>query len=245
MQRVLVHLRSNIVAYVALFVALGGSSYAAVRLAPNSVTTRTIAKGAVTNAKLAKGAVTTSSVRNGTLASTDFGKGQLLKGLRGDVGNAGSEGNMGLAGIPGLKGDAGPAGQNGSASIALKARSSGSVSAANSASTSIPLSGNTWTQSAGELDLITGNVTVGIPASCTGSFGNAVVISVDGNAQTFAVAPSSPASRTVTVPVNVGTLSEPGGDATHTLTAAVANSCTKGGENYAVSNARFDVLAFR
>jgi hypothetical protein len=247
-QRVLGHLRSNAVAYVALFVALGGSSYAAVRLAPNSVTSRTIAKGAVTNAKLAKDAVTTSSVRNRTLMSSDFAKGQLLKGLRGDAGAAGGQGNMGLSGIAGLKGDAGaqgPAGQNGSASIALKARSSGNLSAPNSASTAIPLSGNTWTQSAGELDLITGNFTMSIPATCTGSFGNSVVISVDGVPQTFAVAPSSPASGTVTVPVNVGTLGEPTGSAQHTLTASLANSCTKSGESYSVSNAKLDVLAFR
>ena len=248
MQRVMVHLRSNIVAYVALFVALGGSSYAAVRLSPNSVTTRAIAKGAVTHTKLAKNAVTTASVRNGTLMSTDFARGQVLKGLRGDAGSAGSQGNMGLAGIPGLRGDAGPqgpAGQNGSASIALKSRSSDSVSAPNGASTGIPLSGNTWTQSAGELDLITGNVTLTIPASCTGSFGNSVVIAVDGTPQTFAVAPASPASGTVTVPLNVGTLSEPSASAKHTLTASLANSCTKGGENYSVSNAKLDVLAFR
>ncbi len=53
MHRLSAHLRGNAVGYVALFIALGGSSYAAVRLAPNSVTTTTIAKRAVTNAKLA------------------------------------------------------------------------------------------------------------------------------------------------------------------------------------------------
>jgi hypothetical protein len=244
-QRVMVHLRSNMVAYVALFVALGGSSYAAVRLAPNSVTTRTIARGAVTNTKLGDGAVTATTVRKGTLTGTVFKQGALLNGLKNDVGAAGLQGKNGIPGLRGDTGAQGAAGKDGSASIGLKARATGSVSAANGASTPVPLSANTWTQSAGELDMITGSVTMTIPATCTGSFGNAVVLSVDGAAQTFAVAPTAPASGTLTVPVVVGTLSEPDNDAKHTLTAALANSCTKSGESYTVSNAKLDVVKFR
>jgi hypothetical protein len=52
------HVRSNVIAYVALFVALGGTSYAAVRLAPASVGTAQLRNGAVTAKKLAKGSVT-------------------------------------------------------------------------------------------------------------------------------------------------------------------------------------------
>jgi hypothetical protein len=200
------------------------------------VTTRTIAKGAVTNAKLADGAVTATTVRKGTLTGTVFKKGALLNGLRGDVGAGGLKGDTGTQG---------PAGKDGSASVGLKARATGSVSAPNGGSTPVPLSAGTWTQSAGELDLITGSVTMTIPASCTGSFGNSLVLSVDGVPQTFAVAPTAPASKTVTVPVLVGTLSEPDADAMHTLTAALANSCTKSGENYTVSNAKLDVVKFR
>jgi hypothetical protein len=239
------------VAYVALFVALGGSSYAAVRLAPNSVTSRAIAKGAVTNGKLAKNAVTATNIRNGTLTGSEFQKGALLKGLKGDAGSGGSQGGAGLSGIPGLKGDAGatgsqgPAGHDGSASIGMQARASGSVTAPKGASTSIPLSNATWTQSSGELDLLAGSVTLTIPASCTGSFGNSVIVSVDGKAQTFAVAPTGPASSTVTVPFIVGTLSEPDNDGQHTATAAFANSCTKSGEDYTVSGAKLDVVKFR
>ncbi len=51
------HIRSNAVAYVALFVALGGTGYAAVGLAPGSVGTVQLRNGAVTANKLAKGAV--------------------------------------------------------------------------------------------------------------------------------------------------------------------------------------------
>ena len=46
MIRLLTHVRSNAVAYVALFVALGGTSYAATQLAPGSVGTRQLRDGA-------------------------------------------------------------------------------------------------------------------------------------------------------------------------------------------------------
>ena len=50
--RVVQHIRSNVVAYVALFVALGGTSYAALKLPANSVGTRQIKNHAITPIKL-------------------------------------------------------------------------------------------------------------------------------------------------------------------------------------------------
>jgi len=46
------HLRANAVAYLALFVALGGTSYAVTSIPRNSVGTRQLRNGAVTPAKL-------------------------------------------------------------------------------------------------------------------------------------------------------------------------------------------------
>jgi hypothetical protein len=54
-----------------------------------------------------------------------------------------------------------------------------------------------------------------------------------------------PASATVTVPLLVGTLSEPDNDAQHTLTAQLANSCTKSGEDYSVTGLKIDTIKFR
>src|SRR5688572_7611641 len=48
-----------VVAFVALFAAMGGFGYAAVKIKPNSVKTKNIRAGAVTTKKLANGAVTT------------------------------------------------------------------------------------------------------------------------------------------------------------------------------------------
>jgi hypothetical protein len=57
MTRVLAHVRNNAVAYVALFVALGGTSYAAFSLPAGSVGSRQLRNRSVTSAKIARGAV--------------------------------------------------------------------------------------------------------------------------------------------------------------------------------------------
>ncbi len=67
--RIRSHLRSNVVGYVALFLALNGTAYAVVAIAPkNSVATKSIRNGAVTAAKLRNGAVTTSKFAPSALA---------------------------------------------------------------------------------------------------------------------------------------------------------------------------------
>ena len=81
-------LRNNSIAIIALFVALGGTSYAAIALPKNSVGT----------AQLKKNAVTTAKVKNGSLVKADFKAGQLPAGAQG---------------IQGPKGDAGAARERG------------------------------------------------------------------------------------------------------------------------------------
>jgi hypothetical protein len=105
------------------------------------------------------------------------------------------------------------------------------------------LTSASWTQPAGQLNLIAGSVDLTVPSSCTGSFGNSLIVSVDGKPATLAIAPTVPAGTSVTMPFVVGTLSEPEAATPHTLTAAFANSCTKGGEDYAVNGTKLDVIA--
>lgn len=62
MTTVLRHLKQNVVAYLALFVALGGTGYAAIRLPAASVGTKQLRNGAVTNRKLQKGSVGAASL---------------------------------------------------------------------------------------------------------------------------------------------------------------------------------------
>jgi hypothetical protein len=235
--RILAHVRGNVIAYVALFASLGGTSYAAVRLKPGSVTSAALATRAVTHAKLARNSVTSVNVAQGTLTSKDFKAGTVKNGAV-----AGPKGDRGAQGAAGPGGAAGPQGLPGGASVGTRARFSGSVSAPKGASTSVPLTSNTWTQVANELDLIAGSMTVNIPSSCTGSFGNALIVNVDGTANTFATAPTAPASGTVTIPFLVGTLTEAAQATPHTVTASFGNSCTKDGENYTVSDVKLDVV---
>jgi hypothetical protein len=255
--RIFAHFRGNAVAYVALFVALGGSSYAAVQLAPGSVRSRALAQGAVTKTKLAKNSVTSASIVNGSLTSKDFKAGAIVNGLKGADGsnglngiggldgNSGNSGADGGNGANGAAGPVGPAGHDGSASLGAKVRLASPVTAPHGATTNVPLSSGAWTQSAGELDLVAGSVTMQTPATCTGSFGNSLLISIDGKTNTFAVAPALPASSTVTVPFLVGTMSEPDNDQQHTATAQFASTCSKSGEDYTVNDLKLDVVKFR
>jgi hypothetical protein len=61
-----------VVAFIALFVAIGGSSYAVTRLPAKSVGTKQLRKGAVKNTNLANGAVTGAKVKNGSLTAADI-----------------------------------------------------------------------------------------------------------------------------------------------------------------------------
>jgi hypothetical protein len=234
-ERIFTHLKRNLVAYVALFIALGGSSYAAVRLTPGSVSTTALANRSVTHKKLAINSVTARNIANGSLTRADFRAGTVVGGSNG---GSGSNGRRGPAGPQG------PAGPPGGAFIGARMESTGAVHAAHGGSTPVPLSGGDFKQDSNEIDLLAGSLTLSTPSSCTGSFGNAVVITVDGNPTTFGVAPTVPAGKTVTLPLLVGTLTEPGAGAAHHVTAAFANSCTKGGEDYTLQNIKLDVLKF-
>ena len=66
-----------IVAFIALFIAIGGSSYAVTRLPAKSVGSKQIRKGAVRTTHLAKGAVTGAKVKDGSLSGADINLGSL------------------------------------------------------------------------------------------------------------------------------------------------------------------------
>ena len=68
MTRFLRHLKNNAVAYVALFVALGGTSYAAFAVPRNSVGTPQLRNRAVTGRKLARGSVGASNLSSKSIA---------------------------------------------------------------------------------------------------------------------------------------------------------------------------------
>ena len=94
---------ANVVACFALFVALGGASYAATQLPKNSVGSTQIKKDAVTGAK----------VKDGSLRAADFEAGQIPAGPAGSTGPAGPRGPQGEPGLPGEQGEQGLEGARG------------------------------------------------------------------------------------------------------------------------------------
>ena len=78
---------ANVVSCLALFVALGGTGYAAVSLPRNSVGPNQIRARSIDNSKIKKG----------SLLKSAFRKGQLPRGLRGKVGAAGAAGPQGAS----------------------------------------------------------------------------------------------------------------------------------------------------
>jgi hypothetical protein len=86
--KVVAYLRRHHLALIALFVALGGTSYAAARLPPASVGTAQLKPNAVTSAK----------VKNHSLLAKDFKRGQLRRGPAGLRGPAGARGPAGPRG---------------------------------------------------------------------------------------------------------------------------------------------------
>ena len=94
-----------VVACLALLVALGGTSVAAVeQVRRNSVGPAALQFGAVTGPKIRNNAVTSAKVRNRSLLRADFAPGQLPAGPTGPQGPAGPQGAAGSAGPAGVIG---------------------------------------------------------------------------------------------------------------------------------------------
>jgi hypothetical protein len=180
------HFRRNAVAYTALFVALGGTSYAAVKLPNNSVGTAQIKAGAVTASKLANGAVTGTKVRDGSLAPGDFKAGSAPAG------------SAGPPGAPGPKGDRGSAGQNGLPGLGASAFSDDQSPAAPPGPFSAGIKQVTITTTQpGKLvitDATAEDATVHNPTGSTQNYDAAVYVDGVGVPGTFHVAGSVPAN---------------------------------------------------
>ena len=87
---------ANVLSITAVFIAIGGTGYAALTLPKNSVGSKQIKRQAVKS----------SDVKNGTLKPVDFRAGTLLQGETGPQGLQGPQGTPGAAGAPGANGSA-------------------------------------------------------------------------------------------------------------------------------------------
>jgi hypothetical protein len=89
---------ANVMATVAVFIALGGSSYAAIK---------------ITGRDVANNSLTSADIKDGSLRTKDLGKNVLRGGPQGEPGVAGSPGPEGPKGDPGAQGPEGPKGDTG------------------------------------------------------------------------------------------------------------------------------------
>jgi hypothetical protein len=100
---------ANVMSTVAVFLALGGVSWAATSLPRDSVGTQQLKRDAVTATDVKSGAITSAKVKDRSLLAKDFKAGQLPKGATGPAGPKGDSGPQGATGTQGVQGPAGPA----------------------------------------------------------------------------------------------------------------------------------------
>ncbi len=90
-----------VVAYLALFIALGGTSFA---VATGSIDSRELKNDTVRSKDVRNNTLEGRDVRNGSLVSDDFAPGQLPKGDQGPTGPQGTTGATGARGLQGAQG---------------------------------------------------------------------------------------------------------------------------------------------
>ena len=91
---------ANVMATVAVFLALGGTSYA---VATGSIDSRELKNNTVRSRDIRNNDVRSRDVRNGSLLAGDFKAGELPAGPRGPQGAGGAQGAQGPPGISGLQ----------------------------------------------------------------------------------------------------------------------------------------------
>ena len=132
---------SMVVASIALLVALGGTSIAAVAVA--------VPRNSIGTLQLKNNAVVSAKVKNGSLFARDFRSGQIPRGPRG------------VQGPPGPAGSAGPAGATGPAGVASPGYVAGVVSTTSTSSSE--------TSAGSYTGLDNGTATVTVPTGETDS----------------------------------------------------------------------------
>jgi hypothetical protein len=101
------HLRRNAVAFLALFVALGGTSFAAATV----ITGKNVKNASLTGADVRNSSLTGTDVKDKSLSPGDFNG--SVTGLKGDTGPQGPKGETGPQGPNGATGPQGPQGDTG------------------------------------------------------------------------------------------------------------------------------------
>lgn len=107
--RVCGYARRHHIGFMALFIALSGTAYAA-----------SLPRGSVGTAQLRNDAVTSPKVEDRTLVADDFKRGELPRGERGPRGARGARGARGERGRRGRRGSKGAAGAAGATNVTVR-----------------------------------------------------------------------------------------------------------------------------
>jgi Collagen triple helix repeat (20 copies) len=172
-------------------------------------------------------------------------------GARGPRGIPGPQGERGPQGDRGPQGERGPQGDRGAAgtAVAARARSQREITTGSQhQSVPWPLSGNIWTQRAGETDLLFGTVEVTYPSACDGEYPyGAVNVLVDGEfvGSSYSYFYTGAAGRTQKVGISfypTAGLMGPDADLAHVVTARVHDGCTGADQNFTFKALQLDVI---
>lgn len=175
-------------------------------------------------------------------------------GPKGETGQAGAQGERGLQGERGAQGERGPQGERGAAgtTVAARVRSARDVVTGSRFESLLwPLTGNLWTQRAGETDLLLGMVEVTNPSACDveedyGAYAYLSLI-LDGEYIGSAYAGFYPGSAGRTQKIGVylypvNGLMAPDVDITHVFAARVTDSCMGADQNFTFKSLKLDVI---
>jgi hypothetical protein len=85
---------ATVISLIALFAALGGTSYAAASL----ITGKNVKNSSLTGSDIKNGSLKGPDIKDGSLSAKEFAAGTLLKGDKGDTGATGAKGDKGDTG---------------------------------------------------------------------------------------------------------------------------------------------------
>jgi hypothetical protein len=221
---------ANVVSTIALFAVIAGGTAVALPgkktvqandLKKNAVKAAAIAKGAVGASEIAEGAVGSSEILDASVAGADV-----------------ADRSLGYEDL-------------GSNSVVTRIRSTGPIGTGDGGlanPVSVPLSGNTWTQAANELDVAFGEATYTQPATCGGNGDMRIEFLLGGEVvDADNVGDSTAPGQTLKELVLVSRpyLFEPGADTQRTLTMRASDDCSGAGENFTLNSVAGNVIGTR
>ena len=240
------HARSNVVAYVALFVALGGTgAYAANTIGSSDVVNESLLSedfkhDTLTRGDLAQSTLSGHYVLDESLSFFDLAPGTIVNSRLAD-----NAINSAKVASDSLSGDDVNEATLGNARTATKVRlPAPTPSGAAGTPVNVPLTGNTWSQPLGESERMSGEVTITDDGTCaSGGFpaGASLETKLDGQVIRSDGVGSIGGAAEYSFDVPFVTRAA---SASHTLTLTISDTCD-GDTNFTVSDVKLDVVGIK